>query len=242
MRILKFSLLAVCALSILFIATASQAAGGLTVAEITGKVLVKIQPSAEWAPAAKGQVLNGQDAIKTEADGGALLELPDKSSVTLKANSELAVEAILWEDASKKVGLNLPDGELRAILNKLGPDSEFTVKTPTAICGARGTIFYLLSRGLKTRVFVEDGLIEFINTKSGEKKDVGEGNYSDANDDGTITEPGAPSEGDKKEMTSGWDTGLVAEPYSEPAGDNAGGTEDDIQPAAVIQETHASQI
>ena len=139
----------------------------LKVVELKGGVLVKIYPSTDWAAAAAGQVLNPKDSIKTQETGGVVLEFPDKSSMTLKQDSELSVEDLLWTPAELKVSLILSTGQLRTILQKLGPKSEFKVKTPSAVCGARGSIFYIIVIGMLTRLFVEDGLMQFINNVSG---------------------------------------------------------------------------
>src|SRR3989338_1801153 len=188
----------------------------LKVVELKGGVLVKTYPSTDWAAAAAGQVLNPKDSIKTQETGGVVLEFPDKSSMTLKQDSELSVEDLLWTPAEQKVNLSLSTGQLRTILQKLGPKSEFKVKTPSAVCGARGSIFYIIVIGMLTRLFVEDGLMEFINTMSGESQDVGAGMSSNTSDDGTVSPPAETSDDDKNTFTTGWDEGLVAEPYAEP--------------------------
>ncbi len=211
----------------------------LKITELKGKVLVKIQPSTEWADAKVGQALNMDDSIKTEADAGAVLEFPDKSSVTLKADSELSVEQLLWDATSKKVKVKLKNGALRAILNRLGEDSEFKVKTPNAVCGVRGTIFYVMIEGILTRLYVEDGLVQFRNEISGETRDVGQGMSAASSDDGKVSEPSEPPAAEKDAIAGGWDAGLVAEPYTEPEGPKR--SADDVAAPEVRPENVASQ-
>ena len=63
-----------------FAGTAIAQDGVLKITEMSGKVLVKINPSNDWVDAKMGEALNPKDVIKTEADGKVMLEFPDKSS------------------------------------------------------------------------------------------------------------------------------------------------------------------
>lgn len=190
----------------------------LKVAAITGKVLVKIAPSAEWTAAAVGQALNPKDAIKTEAGAKATLEFPNKSTFFLKPNSELIIDELIWNNAVKKVGVNLTSGELRTIIKKMDTPSDFKVKTPTAICGARGTTFYVIVFTDGTGVYVEDGLIDFLNTINGETYTVYKGMNSEVHTDGSVTPPRELTKAEVSAIIAGYDVEPVAEPYTEPEG------------------------
>jgi len=169
----------------------------LKVVSVTGKVMAKITPATDWTEAKVGQGLKKQDYIKTEADSTAILELPDRSSLSLSANTVILVEELVWDNALKEVGVNMSSGGLRAIINKIGTPSKFRVKTPTAICGARGTVFYIVIEGDSTRVFVTEGSVDFTNIGTGDSFVVVENMTALA----TMTGTEAPTEitGDQKQ-------------------------------------------
>ena len=136
----------------------------LRVTGTSGTVLIKIYPSTEWKDATAGQELNQRDELKTGLDSKVALEFPDRSGITLKSNSEISIEELVWDNMAHKVGINMNSGELRTIIKKVNTPSEFKVKTPTAICGARGTIFYLRVLAYITSLFAVEGYVDFINT------------------------------------------------------------------------------
>jgi hypothetical protein len=210
---------------LLFAATAYAEDSAVTLAGFEGKVLVKIAPSADWTDAAIDQKLKAKDAIKTGDDGKALLEFSDKSSVALKKNTEVTIEELSWTDAARKADLNVPSGELRAIINKVGGPSQFRVKTPTAICGARGTVFYVMVTAGETRVFVTDGAVDFSNA-NGENTYVVVENMQAISDATGVSEPTELTGAEREQALAGWD-GVIAEPYTEPGGDEGGNDQGD---------------
>jgi hypothetical protein len=246
MRLLKIMIFASVILCCFCAPHLFAADGGLTITELAGTVLVKPASSTEFITGIKGQVLGPKDSIKTEADGKVILELPDKSNVTLKPNSELTVEDIVWGETSRKANVNLSAGKLRAIVQKSDGKTDFKVRTPSAICGVRGTIVYVMVEGVITEVYVEDGTVEFTNTVSGDSQTVPQGTSSTSSDDGTVTAPSEPAPEAVDNIVGGWDAGLVAEPYAPPAdagpGAAGGRTADEIVEGDVPEESPASPV
>lgn len=195
----------------------------LKVAGFEGKVQVKIAPSTEWVDATVGQPLNTSDAIRTGENGQTMLQFSDKSTVALKQNTEVVVEELVWNDTARKAGLNMPSGELRAIIKKMNASSDFKVKTPAAICGARGTIFYIISTGTETRVFVTEGAVDFTNPASGNSYVVVENMAAISELSGSMTEPRELTGEEKEQALAGW-SGVIGETYTDPTG-GEGGTE-----------------
>ncbi len=234
-KILGVLVLAIC---FIFVAATSYAEDAVVkLKEMSGMVMVKVQPATEWTQATAGQILKKNDSIKTEADGKAVLEFPNNNSVSLKPKTEISIEELVWDAAAKKVGINMTSGELKTVLNKVDTPSDFKIKTPTAICGARGTIFYVVVFADGTGVYVEQGLVEFLNTISGQSYTVYEGNRSDSNSDGSITEPQTLSKDEVDAIIADYDMKPVAEPYTEPGGDNG----PDLKPLEVQTENPASE-
>ena len=234
----KLFLVSLLSLCLVFAAGAASAEEGIiTLTEMTGKVMVKVHPSMEWTEAKVGQIIHKKDFVKTDTDGKTMLEFPNKTSVTLKPKTEISVDELIWDNTTRKVNLNMTSGELKTVLNKVDTPSEFKIKTPTAICGARGTVFYVVVFADGTGVYVEQGLVEFLNTVSGQSYTVYEGMNSNTHTDGTISQPQPLSKEEVTKIIADYDMKPVAEPYTppvEPAGKG------DTNPPDVIQENPAS--
>lgn len=179
-----------------------------------GKVMIKKYPSSEWTEASTGMALNEKDTIKTDECATLVLEFPDKSSISLLKNTEITIEELVWDKKAHKVGINMSSGELRAIIKKVDTPSEFQVKTPTAICGAKGTIFYIIVFKNGTTFYVDEGVIEYLNTISKESYDIYEGMTSDSTGDGNVTPPRQLSQQEKDQLLTDW--GVCPPPGGEP--------------------------
>lgn len=194
--------------------------GAFKIVAKSGKVLVKTAATKEWVEAAKDQTLAKSDLVKTEADSTVVLELPDKSSVTLKPKTEITIEELVWTNAAKKVGINMSIGELRTIVQKVDTPSEFVVKTPTAISGARGTVFYVMFDGTNTRIFVTEGSVDFSNANGENTVVVITDMSAIASGDGSVSTPRELTGEERDQALAGWLGGVIAELYTPPEGGN----------------------
>lgn len=238
MTMIRKILLPVFAITILLFAAtifaqdAAPKSPQLKIAGFEGKVEMKISPSNDWVAAVVDQPLGPSDSIRTGGEGQAMLQFSDKSTVALKQNTEVVVDELVWTDAARKAGLSMPSGEMRAILKKLDTPSDFKVKTPTAICGARGTVFYIIATATETRVFVTEGAIDFTNPSSGNTYVVVQNMAAISEISGSVTEPRELTGAEKDQALAGW-SGVIAETYIEPpaggpptGGDNPPGGDD----------------
>jgi len=83
------------------------------------------------------------DTIQTGADGLAKLLLRDESILKVSPNSQLVIsDMIAGPGEGGTSAVELLKGRIRSVIgNKLGANSEFTVNTPVAVAGVRGTDF-----------------------------------------------------------------------------------------------------
>jgi len=213
--------------------------GALKIVATSGKVSIKIADSKEWVEAVKGQAVAKHDVVRTEADSNAVLEFADKSSVTLKPNTEITIEELVLDKTVRKVGINMPVGELRSIITKVDTPSEFVVKTPTAISGARGTVFYVMFDGTNTRIFVTEGSVDFSNANGENSVVVIENMSSIASGDGTVGEPRELTGEEREQALAGWLGGAIAEFYTPPEG--GGNTGEDLDAPEATPESTASR-
>ena len=227
--------------SILFVFLAINSFAEETALKVTaknGKVLVQTYPSKTWTELTVGQVVHPKDIIKTDicditsketgkqfidangntcpVCGAATLVLPDKSSVSIKPDSEISIDELVLNDAGRKLKINMTKGELRMIIAKVNTPSDFTVKTPNAIYGATGTIFYVKDSSTGSNVYVGDGSINVVNPKNGKTYSVIAGMTMGFNPNGTFSGPTPASGVDISNWTRCY-TNAVVEPYTPPS-------------------------
>lgn len=142
---------------------AATVKGAAAVASITGQVDIR-QGRSQWAAARKDDILNPGDSVRTGAASKARLVLDDG---TLLMVGELSV--FLFKDVSTDFSksssssqFSLESGAVRAVVEKkLASGSDFTIETPTAVAGVRGTDFEVeLDDTQTTSVTVFDGQVE----------------------------------------------------------------------------------
>lgn len=132
---------------------------------VEGTVEIKPAGQPEWVPAEVGMELKQGDEIRTgafseieiafEEEEENIIRIDEEAELTLR---ELTTDMITGGE-STSLGLDL--GGVLARLEELPEESEFEVRTPTAVAGVRGTGFRVelveLSPELRTIVTVFDG-------------------------------------------------------------------------------------
>jgi len=236
----RFNVIALIAVVVvaLFAVNAFAQDSALKVIEKAGQVLVKAAGTTEFVEVDIGQSLNPRDVIKTGDIGQARLEFPGRSGFTLKPNTEITIDELVWSNVAKKVGVSMKVGKMKTLINQLDSPSEFTVKTPSAICGARGTIWFTeVSLTGETVILNTENSTSFGNLNGSTTYAVTQGNTSSASSNGTITPPTGAPQSLIAGMTSGYTVGLIAEPYSEPTGGANRGSYDFEAPEITLEET-----
>ncbi|MDR2893060.1 MAG: FecR family protein [Deltaproteobacteria bacterium] len=100
--------------------------------------------------------VNGTDVLTTDATGRAQILFADDSSVSLGSNTTLVLEDVVAEGNNPVFKARLGQGMARFITGKIvaqNPDG-FSVVTPEATVGIRGTIFAVSTADGQTTVYV----------------------------------------------------------------------------------------
>jgi hypothetical protein len=120
------------------------------IVEVSGSVWLvqRGNPLSKRTPATRGATLSGNEILLTEGDSRAKLIIGNQEAALLvKKESQLTIEKTkedLWR-------INLDHGMLLSYV-KPKPNSirsHFQVKTPTAVMGVRGTVFFVRSEPKK---------------------------------------------------------------------------------------------
>jgi hypothetical protein len=95
-----------------------------------------------WTEASAGMRLSADDEIHTGPDSEVTLQFPDGSIVILKQLTRIKMRGLLSEENRVKIEVLLMMGELKAkVIRQDVVGSDFSVKTPVATAGVRGTVF-----------------------------------------------------------------------------------------------------
>ncbi|MCK4935970.1 MAG: FecR domain-containing protein, partial [Elusimicrobiales bacterium] len=113
---------------------------GSKILAFTGKVEVRLSIDDEdWIPVKRNMIIKEGGTIRTGSNGAAVIRMPNKTKIWLRANSNLEVE----ENKSFSSRISLLFGSIKIRVPHLLKREKFRVKTPTAICAIRGTEFTL---------------------------------------------------------------------------------------------------
>ena len=126
----------------LYVVASAEDVIGNAVAVLGTVSVVRASDGVEESLVANSEIyLN--DTIQTGADGLAKLLLRDESILKVSPNSQLVIsDMIAGPGEGGTSAVELLKGRIRSVIgNKLGANSEFTVNTPVAVAGVRGTDF-----------------------------------------------------------------------------------------------------
>ena len=124
----------------------ASAAGAADVGQIkVSRGAVNVERAGTTLPGSVGLRLQAADTLRTGADGSAGITMNDDSLLSAGPNSVLVLEHYALDPATSQGRLDtaLNKGTLVVVsgrIAKQSPDA-MTVRTPTAILGARGTEF-----------------------------------------------------------------------------------------------------
>lgn len=125
------------------LAWAGQVAG--TVRNLSGPLMAKKADGRVKALSVKSEVEEG-DTLISEKNTYALIKFIDNSEITLKPGSSFKIESFAYDEAkpdADSATFSLVKGGLRSVTGLLGKRNKekFSMKTPTATIGIRGTTF-----------------------------------------------------------------------------------------------------
>ncbi|MBN1996510.1 FecR domain-containing protein [candidate division KSB1 bacterium] len=121
----------------------------------TGQVQILRQDNSEWMDAELYTSIFEKDKIRTGQEARCEIKLTDGG--VIRIGEETEYEFIQATDKGKKSQVN--GGRIWANLSKRKRKSEFEIKTPTAVCAVRGTI-YRIDADSTTRCLVYDGAVD----------------------------------------------------------------------------------
>ena len=196
---------------------------------LIGKIDIKPAGSRQWKAGRENMVLTKGANIKTGKDGRLELLLPDDSTVQIKENSNLVIRNLeINNRGNRDTLLECRRGKLRIEVMKLDAGSSFRIKTPAAVAGVRGTLFFMDITRVSSNLFVDKNRkgVWFENTKTGRGYLVHEGYGSSSYWNGKIRPPWLFSDEERDEWRRMWNPALFRKYLSqvkEGGGESEGG-------------------
>ncbi|MBU4376558.1 MAG: FecR domain-containing protein [Candidatus Omnitrophica bacterium] len=128
-----------------------------------GDVKVKSEKSDAWLDAKKGMILLKGDSLKTGPDSWAEIGFGKDfaNSVRVQENTHV----IFTDLGATKI--NLIQGELRSLVEKLSKNRIFEIKTAVSVCGVRGTGWDMVTNGKTAEAYVYENIVFFSGLGQG---------------------------------------------------------------------------
>lgn len=99
-----------------------------------------------------------KSVVKSDASGRAQLMFPDDATITVAPGTEISLAEFVETPGKENIAIDMSIGALRVITGevvKRNPSS-FTVETPQAVIGIRGTMVIIETTGELTRIYLSE--------------------------------------------------------------------------------------
>jgi hypothetical protein len=156
----------------------------------SGTVRIYKKGASDWKPVAKDDVFEEGDKLQTASDGQATIRLNNGNTLIVAGNTELGVTTLRFDakTGNYENTFAMTQGRVGAVVEKLSKESTFQLKTPTVICGVRGTLLEAIV-GDTTQVFYEGGNGVVTNIATGRSQNVAPGENVTVDATGAISSP-----------------------------------------------------
>ena len=129
------------------------------------------------------ELLNWGDSLKTGHDGFMGILFQDGSLVKMAGSTEIKL-AVPEEETTPRT-INMKFGDLWAKI--LRAEKGFVIKTPSSVASVKGTKFWIMvTPNGDSRLLCQEGLIDFLNTISGERMFIAAGQMCYSGVDGSM--------------------------------------------------------
>ena len=148
-------------------------------------------------PATLGETVSKDATIEVKNNSMAVLQFSSAASITLKANSVLSIANLSKNGAGKPV-IELSQSNGSSFSKIAKGQSDFSIKTPTAVAGVRGTSFELeVGNGKTTKIKLLEGKVAVAKVEANDTAEEIKAELEKA----TVVEAGQKVEVDNKAVS-----------------------------------------
>jgi len=131
----------------------------------------------------KGDPLFNGDTLRTDEEGYAAVQFMDKSIAKVKPLSELIINGEVRNNKSSSARITLEVGEIFMEVVERSTNN-FEVATSKSVASVKGTQFGVTDDNY---AWVEEGVVDFTSTLTGETVELVQSMYGQVNDDNSIS-------------------------------------------------------
>ena len=111
----------------------------IEILKLEGSVFISRDKGIKWQPLKRRAKVHPGEWIKTDGKSLADFRLQGGSLVRIPEKSVALVDKLAMEKGAITIWVDVREGRILAIANKPADASKFEIKTPSGVCGARGT-------------------------------------------------------------------------------------------------------
>jgi|GEM_PF-2660315 len=175
-----------------------SAENSVNIISIQGDVKVLPDGKSDWIKAGLTMVLRKGDRIRTGSESECVIgfDRENRNVVGVRENSDVVMLL------SSEQQIELIDARIFARLSAIPKGTKFEIKTPTAICGARGTGLGVDGNNAGTRATAFQNSI-YLGNGGGDQEDIGEGFSRFVDSQGNISEE-MEADGGTRDRFNAW--------------------------------------
>ncbi|MCM2268275.1 MAG: FecR family protein [Elusimicrobiales bacterium] len=187
-------------------------AGESKILSMSGTVEARQTREGQWVPASENMEIAEGGAVRTGADGGAVILMPNKTKVWLKDTTSLELE----QRQTLASRLALVFGKIKVRVPHLMRKEKFEVRTPAAVCAVRGTEFTMGTTEdgkMELQVLFGEVKLKFIvpPEKGRAEFNIPQGQGLSLEEKGQPAKPALLTKAVEREALENWNPGLKPE-------------------------------
>jgi len=187
-------------------------AGEAKIISMSGAVEARQSREGQWVPASENMEIAEGGAIRTSADGAAVMLMPNKTKVWMKESSSLELE----QRQTLASRLALVFGRIKVRVPHLMRKEKFEVRTPAAVCAVRGTEFTMGTTEdgkMDLQVLFGEVKLKFVvpSEKGKSEFNIPQGQGLNLEEKGKAAKPALLTPAKEREAMENWNPGLKPE-------------------------------
>ncbi len=174
------------------------------IVSLTGTVRLYKKGAEDWKEPKLNQAVSEGDKLQTEEEARVQISLSNGNIIALQPYTEMIFDILRYDSASGSYEntLAVTRGRLSAVVERTTKQLTFQVKTPTSVCGVRGTFMEVVVnpptlQGAPagepaqptTQAFFEGGSGFVTSTLTGQTQEIGAGQNAMVDNLGNVSEP-----------------------------------------------------
>lgn len=201
------------------------------VVSLSGTVRLYKKGAGDWREPRLNETVSEGDKLQTEEGARAEISLSNGNKVALQPYTEMTFDTLRYDSAGNYENtLAVTKGRLSAVVERTTKQLTFQVKTPTSVCGVRGTFVEVVvtppaqtadagagavaSIQPTTQVFFEGGNGYVTSILTGQTQEIGAGQNALVDNLGKVSEPIVTPPEQRNVMLQTWTSAQTMGSYS----------------------------